>query len=1119
MNKLIQTYLASNWLKNLPNYITQTQFIHLSGISGGLLPVSIATAFYRNVSNILYIAQDKEEALYAYNDLNNLGIPTLFMPSAYKRPFQYQTENVENTQLLQRIQVLNHIVEQKPFVIVTYPEAIAEKVIKKEYLQKNKIYVQTGNTLDIQFIVELLQEYAFEQVDIVYEAGQFAVRGGIIDVFSYAAPYPYRIELWGDTVQSIRTFDPETQLSIQNVDTITLLPDIQTHYQENSHISLMEFLPNKTVAFVKNLDFVTQMISKCFETAVKTFFDAQQDKTISIHYVPEQAFIHSEEFIKHLTQWHTVIECGNKPYFNPTQVLHVESQGLPTFMRNFDNFIKHIQQYEKANYKTFICAENEKQIQRIQEIFEDKDLNIAFTPLQIGLSAGFIDHTYKVVCYTDHQIFEKYYRYKEPKFFKKSEALTIQEFKDLKPGDYVVHIDYGIAKFGGLETLELAGKKQECMKLFYEGGDVLYVSVHSLHKVSKYAGKEGSVPRLHKLGSATWRKAKEKTKKRVKELAFDLLTLYAKRKLQQGFACAPDNYLNYELEANFMYEDTPDQIKAWEEIKKDMESPRPMDRLLCGDVGCGKTELAIRAAFKAVVNGKQVAVLVPTTVLATQHYHTFQERLQNFGVNIRVLSRFRSQKEIKETLSMLKEGKVDIVIGTHRLVSKDVEFKDLGLLIIDEEQKFGVGVKEKLRTIKENVDTLTLTATPIPRTLYFSLMGARDLSTIKTMPPNRQPVHTEVLNFNEQVIKNAIEYELSRNGQVYFVHNRVEDIYSIASLVQNLVPHARILVGHGQMQSEKLEEVMTKFVEHQADVLVCTTIIESGLDIPNANTIIIHNAHLFGLSDLHQMRGRVGRSNKKAFCYLLVPSLASLPTEQRKRLELLEEYSDLGAGFSIALKDLEIRGSGDLLGADQSGFINEMGFETYQQILNEAIQELKKEQFSHIFPEEKDISPVDCVIETDEELRIPDTYVSNIALRMNLYTELSKIDNEADLNSFKNQLQDRFGPLPGMVQSLVESMKLKWLGKSLGLEKISFKNHVVKCYFIPDKNAPFFKSEAFGKLLEYVAKNGKTHSLKQIKEQLILGIQPIADIPEVVKSIEKLVSFIQLDKNEVPMKS
>lgn len=1109
MNKLSEYYLATKWQQEWHNNLKNSKNIHLSGLAGSLDSIAVATAFQKGTDKVLYLAQDKEEALFMYNNLTNLEIPALFLQSSYKKPYQFQTSFIENTNILQRIEVFHHIAQNKPFVVVTYPEAVAEKVIKQELLEKNKIQVQVLHTLDIDFLTEILREYAFEQVDIVYEAGQFAVRGGIIDVFSYTANLPYRIELWGDEVRSIRSFNPETQLSIENLNGITLLPNVQKQYQEGSHVSLLEFIPSDTVFFVKDLAFSEQIITKCFDTSVKIFFESQQNADIQINYVPELAFITGKEFLQQLQERHKIVECGNKPYLPNEHVTHIESQVLPAFMRNFDNFIKHIQQYEKANYKAFICAETEKQITRIQEIFEDKGVQVHFTPLNIGLSAGFIDHTHKIICYTDHQIFEKYYRYKEPKSFKKTEALTIQEFKELKPGDYVVHIDHGIAKFGGLETLELAGKKQECMKLFYEGGDVLYVSVHSLHKVSKYAGKEGGVPRMHKLGSAVWKKTKEKTKKRVKELAFDLLTLYAKRKLQQGTACAPDNYLNYELEANFMYEDTPDQVTAWEEIKKDMESPRPMDRLLCGDVGCGKTELAIRAAFKAVVNGKQVAVLVPTTVLATQHYHTFQERLQNFGVHVRVLSRFRPPKEIKETIEMVKKGKVDIVIGTHRLVSKDVEFKDLGLLIIDEEQKFGVGVKEKLRSMKENIDTLTLTATPIPRTLYFSLMGARDLSTIKTMPPNRQPVHTEVLSFNEETIKNAIEYELERNGQVYFVHNRVEDIYSIANLIQSLVSHARVLVGHGQMQGEKLEEVMTKFIEHQADVLVSTTIIEAGLDIPNANTIIIHNAHLFGLSDLHQMRGRVGRSNKKAFCYLLAPSLTALPTEQRKRLELLEEFSDLGAGFSIALKDLEIRGSGDLLGADQSGFINEMGFETYQQILHETIQELKKESFAHIFSEEeKDFTASECIIETDEELRIPDYYIPNIALRMNLYTELSKIDNEKDLELFKLHLQDRFGTIPEMAQNLIQSMQLKWLGKQLGLEKISYKNGMLKAYFVPDKNAPFFKSEAFGKLLEYVSKNGKTHNLKQIKEQLILSVQGLKNITEVSAQVNGILSYI-----------
>lgn len=1107
---LVEKYKTTPWVQNILQGLQHHNFIHCSGLSGSLDTVLFATLANLREGVYVCVVQDKEEALFYQHDLLSLGIKTYLFPSSYRKPYQIEEQQVENANVLQRAEVLHQLTLSTPLVVLTYPDALSEKVISAQSLEKNKVVIKKGDVLDIYFLQEVLQEYEFDRTDLVYEAGQFAVRGGIIDVFSYTDNVPYRIELWGETVHSLRTFNPEDQLSIQEIEQVTLLPNVQTRLRQEKRISFFSFLPPQTTIFIKDVDYTQQVLNKYYDTAVQNYFEAQSKNVLGVSYSPEEGFMDGKDFLQELQPFKT-IEIGTKQFYPHSYIVNLESTGQPSFLKNFKTFATHIQQYNQAKFKTFVVADTEKQLNRIQDIFEDTDTIVDYTALQGGLRGGFIDLSHKIVVYTDHQIFEKYHRYKENKSFNNNQALTLKEFKELKPGDFVVHIDHGIGKFAGLETLELAGKKQEAMKIFYEGGDVLYVSIHALSKVAKYSGKEGNVPRLHKLGSTNWKKTKEKTKKRVKELAFDLLTLYAKRKLQQGFACTPDNYLNYELEASFMYEDTPDQITAWEQIKADMESAQPMDRLLCGDVGCGKTEMAMRAAFKAVVNGKQVAILVPTTILASQHYHTFSERLKSFGVTIRCLNRFRPAKEMKETLQMMETGKAEIVIGTHRLVSKDIKFKELGLLIIDEEQKFGVGVKEKLRLFKENVDTLTLTATPIPRTLYFSLIGARDLSTIKTMPPNRQPVQTEVLTFSEETIRDAVAFEVARGGQVYFVHNRIEDIFSIAGLIQQLVPDARVIVGHGQMGGDKLEEVMMKFIEGEADVLVSTTIIEAGLDIENANTILIHNAHHFGLSDLHQMRGRVGRSNKKAFCYLLAPPLASLSSDLRRRLQTLEEFSDLGAGFSIALRDLEIRGSGDLLGADQSGFITEIGFETYQQILKEAVQELKKESFSHIFETEPETTLAqDCSLELEEEIRIPDTYVSNIAQRMNLYTELAQIENEEKLTVFIQQLEDRFGKMPTLLLNLLESIRLKWLGKSVGFERIVLKNNTFKGYFIADKNAPFFKSEVFQQLLMYVAKQGKGYHLKQVKDTLSLTIENMNSLNKLLAELQKMQQHLQL---------
>lgn len=1090
--------------------------IQVKGLVGSLDAVIPSAVFAMDKRCHLFILHEKEEAAYFFNDLQNLfgEKEVLFFPTSYKRPYQF--DETENANILQRAEVLNRVNYRsgRGELIVTYPEALTEKVINKRSLMDNTFNAKVGEKVDVEFIAELLMTYDFERTDFVYEAGQYAVRGGIIDIYSYATDLPYRIELFGDEIESIRLFDPATQLSQENVKAISIIPNVQTRLLYEQRQSFLEFIPRESRIWVKDLQLIYDQLDSYFQKATSSFGSLMEGSgnTRSV-LSPSDLFENSDSIKKHLFSF-PVLEFGNRFYLKDAQVFQYDAEPQPPFHKNFELMVENLNHRQLQQYDLFIAAESEKQIERLNTIFQELDPHLNVEGILAGLREGFIDKNLKLLCYTDHQLFDRFHRYKTKEKHSKSKALTLKELKSLQPGDYVVHIDYGVGRFAGLDTVDVGGKKQEALRIVYRDNDLLYVSVHSLHKISKYAGKEGTPPPINKLGSQDWDIKKKKVKKKVKDIAKDLISLYAKRKTATGFGFPADNFLQAELESSFIYQDTPDQAIATADVKKDMEQPHPMDRLVCGDVGFGKTEVAIRAAFKSASAGKQVALLVPTTILAMQHFRTFKERLSGFPIDIDYINRFRTAKEIREILQKVKAGKLDILIGTHRIVNKDVDFKDLGLLIIDEEQKFGVKIKEKLKETKVNVDTLTLTATPIPRTLHFSLMGARDLSIIATPPPNRQPVTTELHDFNESVIRDAISFEIRRGGQVFFVHNRVNDIEQIANVVLKLVPEARIGIAHGQMEGAKLEKVMMKFIEGEYDVLVSTNIIESGLDIPNANTIIINRAHMFGLSDLHQMRGRVGRSNKKAFCYLLSGPSSGLTPEARKRLITLEEFSELGDGFKVAMRDLDIRGAGNLLGGEQSGFISDLGFDMYHKILDETIQELKEEEFSDLFAD--DLKRVvetiakDCVVETDLEILIPESYVGSITERLSLYSHLDSIDTEVELDKFRQDVKDRFGPVPPEVEELVKTVRLRWLAKKAGVEKLVLKNELLKCFFMSGDNEAYFKSSAFGRVLEYVQKHPRICKMKEHKGRLILSIEGIKSIDVAINHLNSMVQEKEL---------
>lgn len=1107
-NDFLSIYRADGLIKTVAAGIkTSAKENHqIKGLAGSLDAVILASVWKILHQDIVVILQDREEAAYFQNDLQNLlEKEILIFPMSYKRPYEY-TET-ENANILMRAEVLNHLANKTGSdIIVTYPEALSEKVINKRSLASNTFSVKINEKLDVAFLEEFLHSYDFEKTDFVYEAGQFAVRGGIIDVFSFAHELPYRIELFGDEVDSIRSFEPGSQLSVDKLEAISIIPNVQTKLVQEERQSFLDFISPSTQIWFKDFQFTVDILGKCFEKVETSFDKIIRESGTQVIASPDQLFTDGN-FFSTQTNDFTRVEFGSRFILKPAHTYDLHSAGQPSFNKNFELLTAGLYEHQMQGFSNFIAADMPRQIDRLKGIFEELNAQLSFQPLDFALRQGFVDHNLKLVCYTDHQIFERFHRYRAKEKFSKSKALTLRELHSLQPGDFVTHIDHGIAKFAGLEKKEINGHEQEAIRLVYRDDDLLYVSIHSLHKISKYSGKDGTPPVINKLGSQEWENKKSKAKKQVKDIAKELIALYAKRKTAPGFAFSPDGFMQAELESSFMYEDTPDQAKATEDVKRDMQEPHPMDRLVCGDVGFGKTEVAIRAAFKAVSEGKQVAVLVPTTILAMQHYRTFKDRLGNFPVRMEYVSRFKTDKEIKKVIAETKEGKVNILIGTHRIVSKDVEFKELGLLIVDEEQKFGVKVKDKLKEFKVSVDVLTLTATPIPRTLHFSLMGARDLSIIATPPPNRQPVTTEVHTFDEVVIRDAVSYELRRGGQVFFVHNRIGDIEQLANVIYRLVPDARIGIAHGQMDGDKLEKAMVKFIDGEYDILVSTNIIESGLDIPNANTIIINQAHMFGLSDLHQMRGRVGRSNKKAFCYLLTPPASVLTSDSRKRLAALEEFSELGDGFKVAMRDLDIRGAGNLLGAEQSGFINDLGFETYHKILDDAIQELKETEFRDLFAaelaEKAKLIVQDCVIETDLEILIPETYVGSTTERLQLYSRLDNIKDETQLEKFIQELKDRFGVIPPSVDELINSVRLRWLGEKLGFEKLSLKGGKLRAYFI-SSNDNYFSSEVFGQILNFIKKHPRQCKMKDSAGKAMLVVEEIPTVDAAIELLKKM---------------
>jgi transcription-repair coupling factor (superfamily II helicase) len=1119
-NDFLSIFRADGLIKTVAAAIkaSEQKNIRITGLSGSLDAVVVASIFKIHHQDHIIVLQDREEAAYFQNDLQNLlGREILLFPMSYKRPYEYT--DIENANILMRAEVLNRLANKtEADIIVTYPEALSEKVINKRSLASNTFTVAVGEKLDLAFLEEFLHNYDFEKTDFVYEAGQFAVRGGIVDVFSFAHELPYRIELFGDEVDGIRSFEPGSQLSVDAQQKISIIPNVQTKLIQEERQSFFEFISPETRLWFKDFQLTTDVIQKNFEK-VEVSFDKimRESGNTQIVSKPEQLFEQGDNFFFRTGNF-VRIEFGNRFSLETPKTFEWKSSAQPSFNKNFELLAKDLSDHQMQGYSNFIAADMPKQLERLKGIFDEINSEAHFQPLDFSVRQGFVDHSLKIVCYTDHQIFERFHRYRSKEKFSKSKALTLRELQQLNPGDFVTHIDYGIAKFAGLEKKEVNGHEQEAIRLVYRDDDMLYVSIHSLHKISKYSGKDGAPPIMSKLGSQEWETKKSKAKKRVKDIAKELISLYAKRKSAPGFQYPPDGFLQAELETSFMYEDTPDQAKATEDVKRDMEQPHPMDRLVCGDVGFGKTEVAIRAAFKAATEGRQVAVLVPTTILAMQHYRTFSERLANFPIKINYVSRFKSDKEIKQILLEVHEGKVNILIGTHRIVSKDVEFKNLGLLIVDEEQKFGVKVKDKLKELKVNVDVLTLTATPIPRTLHFSLMGARDLSIISTAPPNRQPVTTELHTYDEKIIRDAISFELRRGGQVFFVHNRVSDIESLGNVIYKLVPDARIGIAHGQMEGDKLEKVMVKFIDGEYDVLVSTNIIESGLDIPNANTIIINSAHMFGLSDLHQMRGRVGRSNKKAFCYLLTPPTSLLTSDSRKRLAALEEFSELGDGFKVAMRDLDIRGAGNLLGAEQSGFINDLGFETYHKILDDAIQELKETDFKELFAaelaEKAKLIVQDCVIETDLEILIPDNYVNNTSERLQLYSRLDNIKDEDQLEKFSTEVVDRFGVLPPSVTELINSVRLRWLGEKLGFEKLTLKNEKLRAYFISNKDE-YFNSDTFGKILSFVQKHSRKCKMRDSAGKAMLVVEDIKTVDSAIELLAQMTDQPLKSANEI----
>lgn len=1079
----------------------------LNGLYGSSLALLAAAVLREHTGIHLFVLSDKETAGYFYNDLEQLFEETqlpyekrriLFFPKSYKMP--YQIEEQENTNIILRAEVLRKISSiGKQLAIVTYPEALNEKVISLKQLRNDSINLRVTEKINSEELYELLEKINFERVDFVTTPGEYSIRGGVVDVFSFGNDKPYRIELFDDQIESIRTFNPSTQLSVEQLKTAVIVPNIQSIESIEKRVPFWDFLPERSVVWMNDIQYASEILDKLMTEAEKVYQGLNNDIK---HFEPQSLFCSGKEFISAISKFR-LLQFGHQNLIDGNEI-HFNTSPQPEFNKNFQLLAEVLMDNQQKNIPTVFFSETTSQIKRLKAILEDSEfsnhsLNAdEFQMEQFALHGGFIDYDIPLACFTDHQIFGRYQRVKLRDNLSGREALSIKELYELKRGDYVTHIDHGIGRFDGLEVIDNNGRKQETARIIFQNNDLLYISIHSLHRISKYVGKEGTPPPLSRLGSQAWQQAKQKTKSHAKDIARELIALYAKRKASKGFAFSPDSYIQHALEASFIYEDTPDQLKATQMVKKDMESETPMDRLICGDVGFGKTEVAIRACLKAVVDGKQAAVLVPTTILAFQHYNTFKERLSDFSCRVEYISRFRTTKEIKKILNDTKEGKIDVLIGTHRLLGKDVAFKDLGLLIIDEEQKFGVSAKEKLKNLKINVDTITLTATPIPRTMQFSMMGARDLSIINTAPLNRQPVQTELHVFNETVIRDAILAEVSRGGQVFFVNNRIQNIREVAGLIQRLCPDVRIAIAHGQMDGKILENIMQDFIDERYDVLVCTSIIESGLDISNVNSIIINDAHHFGLSDLHQLRGRVGRSDKRAFCYLLTPPLSMLTDEARKRLKSIEEFSNLGGGLYIALRDLDIRGAGNILGAEQSGFISTVGFEMYQKILNEAVTELKLEEFSELYkneePDQERKFVADCAVETDLEIMLPEDYVESTQERLALYRELDNIENELSLAEFMNRLKDRFGVIPSEAKGLFDAIRLRWEAKTLGIERIALKQQNMVIWFVANQNSDFYSSPLFMNIINYIQKHPKGCTMKENNRKLSLVINNVKDV-------------------------
>ena len=1122
--------------------------IFLQGLLASATPMFFASIVKRWQKTVLFVLNDNDEAGYFYNDLKTIAMPddaneqtaeVLFFPSSYRRAVKYGQRDAGNeilrTEVLSRLSVINEekTTSSLPLCIVTEPSALSELVVAKHKLDEHTLSISVGQTIDLTETEKTLRSYGFQQVDYVYEPGQFAVRGSILDVYSFSSELPYRIDFFGNDVDTIRTFEVETQLSKDKKEKVEIVPELATLSEEK--IPFLQFLPKDSVLVMKDLLYIHDTIERIYNEGftAQALTEQLEGKTeieqnelrkqlqANIQLVTAQQFADDALNFKR-------IEFGTK-HTNAKAIIHFNISPQPLFHKNFELLTQSLKDYLLQGYKLYILADSEKQTARLRDIFNSKEIDskaettsvadsIPFIPVNRTIHEGFVDNDLKVCFFTDHQIFDRFHKYslKSDKARQGKMALTMKELQEMEPGDFLVHVDFGIGKFAGLVRVPAGESYQEMIRLVYQHNDIVDVSIHSLYKISKYrrADSGDAAPRLSVLGSGAWDRLKEKAKKRIKDIARDLIKLYAKRRHEKGYSFSPDSYMQHELEASFLYEDTPDQLKATQDLKHDMESSRPMDRLVCGDVGFGKTEVAVRAAFKAATDGKQVAVLVPTTVLAFQHYQTFKKRLKDMPVTVDYLSRARTAKQTKQVLADLAEGKIDILVGTHKLISKNVKWKDIGLLIIDEEQKFGVSTKEKLRQLKSNIDTLTMSATPIPRTLQFSLMGARDMSIMRTPPPNRYPIQTEIATFSAEVIADAINFEMSRNGQVFFVNDRIANLPELASLIKKNVPDCRVAIGHGQMKPEELEEIIIGFMNHDYDVLLSTTIVENGIDISNANTIIINDAHKFGLSDLHQMRGRVGRSNKKAFCYLLAPPLAALNPDARRRLEALETFSDLGSGFSLAMQDLDIRGAGNLLGAEQSGFMEDLGYETYQKILNQAVTELKNDEFQDLYTEEmaegKQLSGDDfvddCAVESDLEMYFPDTYVPGSSERMLLYRELDNIENDVQLDAYRKRLEDRFGPIPRQGIELMQVVSLRRLGKHLGCEKLILKQSTLQMQFVSNLNSAYYKSNAFGKCIDYIAANPRRCNIKEKngkRSMVVSNVKTVGDAVFVLREIDK----------------